>query len=86
MTGYLAANGIRIFDYPQFAMTPRDRERGRAALLAAEARVSIERIAKPHIRKEEVVARVLAQRDDHPGPVHVISAMEACDAYKPWRD
>ena len=49
MTGYLAANGIRIFDYPQFAMTLRDRVRDRAALLAAEAGVSIEHIAKPHI-------------------------------------
>jgi hypothetical protein len=29
---------------------------------------------------------VLAQRGDHFGLVHVISAMEACDAYKPWHD
>jgi hypothetical protein len=29
---------------------------------------------------------VLEQRGDHPGLVHVISAMEACDAYKPWHD
>ena len=26
------------------------------------------------------------QRGDHPGLVHIISAMEACDAYKPWHD
>jgi hypothetical protein len=25
-------------------------------------------------------------RGDHPGLVHVISAMEACDSYKPWHD
>jgi hypothetical protein len=86
MTGYLNAKGIRIFDYPQFAMTLRDRARERAASLAAEAGVTIEHIAKPHIRKEDVVARVLAQRGDHPGLVHIISAMEACDAYKPWHD
>ncbi len=43
-------------------------------------------IAKPHIRKEDVAARVLAQRGDHPGLVHVISPMEACDACKPWHD
>jgi len=86
MTGYLNANGIRIFDYPDFAKTLRDRVRESAASLAAEAGVSVEHIAKPHIRKEDVVARVLAQRGDHPGLVHVISAMEACDAYKPWHD
>ena len=31
MTGYLNANGIRIFDYPEFAKTLRDRVRERAA-------------------------------------------------------
>jgi hypothetical protein len=48
--------------------------------------VSIEHIAKSHIRKEDVVARALEQHGDHPGRVHIISAMEACDAYKPWHD
>jgi hypothetical protein len=86
MTGYLNAKGIRIFDYPQFAMTLRDRVRDRAASLAAEAGMSIQHIPKPHVRKEDVVAQVLKQRGDHPGLVHVISAMEACDAYKPWHD
>ena len=86
MTGYLNANDIRIFDYPQFAMTLRDRVRDRAEALAAEAGVGIEHLRKPHVRKEDVVARVLKQRGDHPGLVHVISAMEACNAYKPWHD
>ena len=36
MTRYLNANGIRIFDYPQFAMKLRDRVRERAASLAVE--------------------------------------------------
>ena len=86
MTRYLNANGIRIFDYPQFAMTLRDRVRERAASLAVETGVTIEHIGKSHIRKEAVVARVLEQRGDHPGLVHIISAMEACDAYQPWHD
>jgi hypothetical protein len=86
MTRFLHANGVRIFDYPQFAMTLRDRVRERAASLAAEAGVTIEHISKAHIRKEDVVARVLEQRGDRPGLVHILSAMEACDAYKPWHD
>ena len=86
MTGYLNANGIRIFDYPDFAKTLRDRVHERAASLAAQAGVTIEHIAKPHVRKEDVVARVLRQGGDRPGLVHIISAMEACDAYKPWYD
>jgi hypothetical protein len=86
MTRFLFAKGIRIFDYPQFAQTLRDRVRDRAAALASEAGLTSEYISKSHIRKEEVVARVLAQRGDHPGLVHVISAMEACDSYRPWHD
>ena len=86
MTRFLHANGIRIFDYPQFAQTLRDRVRDRAAALALEAGLTIEHIAKSHISKEEVVARVLAQRGEHPGLVHIISAMEACDSYRPWHD
>ncbi len=86
MTRFLYANGIRIFDYPQFAQTLRDRVRDGAALLAANAGIGIEHIAKSHIRKEEVVARVLAQRGDHPGLVHILSAMESCDSYRPWHD
>jgi hypothetical protein len=69
--------GIRIFDYPQFAMKLRDRVRDRAASLAAEAGVTIEHITTSHIRKESVVARVLGGRANHPGPVHVILGMEA---------
>jgi hypothetical protein len=86
MTRFLHASGIRIFDYPQFALKLRDRVRERAASLAAEAGVTIQNIGKAHIRKEDVVTRVLEQRGDHPGPVHVISAMEARDAYQPWPD
>src|SRR3954454_8266250 len=71
MAGYLNAKGIRIFDYPEFAKTLRDRVRDRAASLAAEAGIAIEHIAKPHVRKEDVVARVLQQRGDRPGLVHI---------------
>ena len=85
MTKILRASGIRIFDYPKFAAALRDRVREAAALTAA-AGISIEHIAKSYIRKEEVVAKVLAARGQHPGLVHVISAMEACDAYQPWHD
>jgi hypothetical protein len=86
MTRFLYARDVRIFDYPQFAATLRERVRERAALLAAQAGIVIEHVAKSHIRKEAVVAKVLETRGDRPGLVHVISAMEACDAYQPWHD
>jgi hypothetical protein len=86
MTRFLYANGIRLFDYPAFASMLRDRVRERAVSVAPEAEVAIEHVSKSHIRKEAIVAKVLAQRGEHPGLVHVLSAMEACPAYKPWHD
>jgi hypothetical protein len=83
MTRFLSARQIQIFDYPRFAEPLRDRVRERAAELAGAAGIAIEHIAKSHIRKEDVVAKVLAVRGAHPGLVHIISAMEACNAYKP---
>jgi hypothetical protein len=84
MTAFLSARQIRVFDYPRFAEPLRDRVRERAAELAAAAGITIEHIANSHIRKEEVVAKVLAGRGDHSELVQVISAMEACPTYKPW--
>jgi len=86
MMGFLSARQIRVFDYPRFAEPLRDRVRDRAAELASASGVTIEHIAKKHIRKEDVVAKILAVRGDHPGLVHIISAMEACNTYKPWHD
>lgn len=76
MTSFLRSRDIRIFDHPQFALPLRERLRANAQALAAEQGARIEHIAKAHIRKEEVVAKVLAARGDAPGLVHVISAME----------
>lgn len=86
MTSFLKARGIRIFDYTRFAEPLRERVRTRAQELAGSAGIEVEFIAKAHIRKEEVVARVLEARGDRPGLVHVLSAMEACTSYRPWHD
>lgn len=86
MTAYLNSRGIRIFDYARFAEPLRDAIRTGAQELAESAGVQIEHISKAHIRKEDVVARVLERRGHEPGLVHVISAMEACQSYRPWHD
>lgn len=82
MTRFLYAHGIRIFDYPRFAEPLRERIRERAHEICAAAGIEIEHMSKSHIRKEELVARVLAGHGDAPGLVHVLSAMEACPSYK----
>lgn len=86
MTSFLYSRGIRIFDYARFAEPLRERIRAAAEAAATAAGVAIEHLNKAHIRKEDVVAAVLKARGDRPGLVHIISAMEACESYKPWHD
>lgn len=86
MTSFLYAQSIRIFDYAKFAAPLRERIRQNAAALAEAAGIEIEHIRQAHLRKEAVVAKVLEQRGDAPGLVHILSAMEACQSYKPWHD
>lgn len=86
MTSFLRSRGIRIFDYPHFALPLRERIRNNAQTLAAQHGAAIEYIARAHIRKEDVVAKVLAARGDAPGLVHVLSAMETCETYQSWHD
>jgi hypothetical protein len=86
MTSFLYARGIRIFDYPRFAEPLRNRIRERAQEVCAAAGVHIEHVNQRHLRKEDLVARVLRSRGHAPGLVHVISAMEGCPSYQPWHD
>lgn len=86
MTSFLYSKGIRIFDYAKFAEPLRERIRECAQEVSKAAGIEIEHVNKSHIRKEDLVARVLQQRGDAPGLVHVLSAMEACPSYKPWHN
>jgi len=86
MTSYLYTNGIRIFDYPKFAEPFKNDLRANAEQHAKDNGVEVEFVAKSHIRKEDLVKKVLDKRGTHPGLVHIISAMESCGSYKPWHD
>jgi predicted transcriptional regulator len=86
MTKYMYQNGIRIFDYPKFAEPFKDAIRANAERIAREHEVEIEFIRKAGVRKESVISDKIAKRGDHPGIVHIISAMEVCNTYKPWHD
>lgn len=86
MTSFLYARGIRIFDYPHFAERLRDRIRERAQQVCEAAGIEIEHVNKSHLRKEDLVARVLARRGARAGAGTRDLAMEACASYKPWLD
>jgi hypothetical protein len=87
MTGYLGARKIRLFDYAQWAEPLREELRANAERVAGEAGVKIEFIRRiKAFRKEDRIREILAERGDHPGLVHIFSAMETCASYRPWYD
>jgi hypothetical protein len=86
MTSYLRSQQVRIFDYAKWAEPYRDLIRQRAETIAAEADLEIEFVRKNNFRKEERVQAVLRERGDHPGLVHIFSAMETCSTYRPWHN
>ncbi|MDJ0892524.1 MAG: MarR family transcriptional regulator [Gammaproteobacteria bacterium] len=87
LAGYLTGQHVRLFDYPRWAEPFRDELRAHAELVAAEAGLTIEFIRRHDaFRKEARIKAILAERGDHPGLVHIFSAMEACTSFKPWHD
>ena len=87
MTSYLYAHQIKVFDYAKvFADPLRNIIRENARMIAKAHGMSIAHVNNSHVRKEDLVSKVLAQRGDHPGLVHILSALEACSAYEPWHD
>jgi hypothetical protein len=87
MTKYLYINEIRIFDYKEFAQPLRDVLRANAETIAKQKGLEIEFIRKSKsFRKEDRIREILETYGDHPGLVHIFSAMETCTAYYPWHD
>lgn len=87
MTKYLYTQQIRIFDYSKFVEPLRDLIRENAQTIAEENGLDIEFIVrKDDFRKEERIKEIIEQRGNHPGLVHIFSAMEGCQAYRPWHN
>jgi hypothetical protein len=87
ITSYFYSNGIRIFDFPNWAKPLRDEIHENAKKIAVQNDLEIEFIKKfKDFRKEVKIKEIIKQRGDHPGLVHIFSAMETCNTYKPWHD
>jgi len=87
MTSYLYQHEIRIFDYTKFVEPLRESVRANAEVIANENGVTIEFVRRSkRFRKEKRIKQILKERGDHPGLVHIFSAMESCPAYRPWHD
>ncbi len=86
MAGHLSAHGVRLFDFPRWAEPLRDEIRKNAEAVAAKEGLEIDFIRRKNFRKEERIKQIIAVRGDHPGLVHIFSAMEPCISFRPWHD
>lgn len=87
LAAVLCREGIRCFDLGQFAEPLRLRIRDNALAQAQAAGLNVQYLAKSKgVRKEALIAEVLAQRGQHPGLVHVLSVMASCPTFKPWHE
>jgi len=87
MTAYLNTIQVPLFSYPDWALPLNNQIHQNAESLAKENGVDIEFIRRiKEFRKEERIQTILHKRGNHPGLVHIFSAMETCPSYRPWHD
>lgn len=87
MTSFLNSKHIKIFDFPNFAKPMNEAIRENTVRIAEENGIEIDYIRKSGaFRKDDYIAEIINKRGTHPGLVHIFSAMETCDTYKPWHD
>lgn len=86
ITHYFSEHQFRVFDFAQFAQPLTDLIRATAETLAQEAGLQIDFIGKKNFRKEDRIQAILKKRGTQPGLVHIFSALEPCDSFKPWHD
>ena len=87
MTGYLKANSIRIFDFSNFSQPLTEQIRQNAQRIADENGIEIEFIRKLRaFRKDDRIQEIISKTGKAEGLIHIFSAMEQCNTYKPWHD
>lgn len=86
MTMHLHKHNIRIFDFTKWAEPLRDLIKDNAESVAADNGLKIDFIRKKNFRKEQSIKQIIEQRGNHPGLVHIFSAMETCSSYEPWHN
>ena len=87
MTGYLKSHDIRIFDFSNFSQPLTEQVRQNAQRIADENGIEIEFIRKLRaFRKDDRIQKIISETGKAEGLIHIFSAMEQCNTYKPWHD
>ena len=87
MTAYMKTNNIRIFDFSSFSQPLTEQIRQNAQRIADENGIEIEFIRKLRaFRKDDRIQEIIQKTGRTEGLIHIFSAMEQCNTYKPWHD
>ena len=87
MTSFFYSKGYRIFDFANIFTPVTEDIKKNAERIAAENGIKIEYIRKSGaFRKDDKIAEIIKERGTHEGLVHIFSAMEIANTYKPWHD
>ena len=87
MTRYFYSKEMKIFEYSKFCQPLTEKVRENAERIAKEHGIEIEFIRKAHsFRKDDRIQEIIKEKEITEGLVHIFSAMESCNTYKPWHD
>jgi len=87
MASQLTRRGMRLFDHGEFVNPIRDMLHVNAKKVAGEGGVPIEFIRRFNdFKKEKKIQEIVKTLGVKSGLVHVFSAMENCNCFKPWHD
>lgn len=87
MTTFFYAHNLKIFDFANIFKPITENIIANIKQMAEANNVEIEYIRKVGAyRKEDKVARILDNRGNQPGLVHIFSQLELCNTYDPWHD
>ena len=87
ITSYFYANNLKIFDFQAFSKPLTQKIRDNAQAIAKENNIEIEYIRKVKaFRKDDRIQEIIKESGKTEGLIHIFSAMECCNSYKPWHD
>lgn len=87
MTNFFNQHKIKIFDFASVFTPVTEQIKENAVRLARENGLEIEFIRNAKaFRKEDKIAAISKERGEEEGLIHIFSALEVNNTYKPWHD
>jgi hypothetical protein len=87
MTNFFYQHEYKIFDFHKVFEPVTAAIKENAERIAKENELKIEYIRKTGaFRKEDRIQEIIAKRGEHEGLVHIFSALESSNTYKPWHN